>query len=225
MGQFVQVKVHQDILKHIPEHHRWNILVGTYDSAQKIVLQCFSGKDTPCVYIKVGNAASDDQMQREINFLRKNKRYHCLSIPRHINSVLITESSTFNILTTAEFKGNKITPVLTKEIYNISREIAGEPVILDGIPYEFSHGDFAPWNIRKTSPTYTVFDWEHCGLRPAGYDIAYFVIMTEIALNKRRFDEAFDIAIRKLRQFNTEIDVDKERIRHEFAKTTKSLQF
>lgn len=225
IGTYAQIKLHRDIQPYVPEHHQWNILIGTYDAAQKIVLQCFSHHQSDCIYIKVGNAGSDEQMLREIQFLRSKKQYDNFTIPKLIASSLMRESGCFNILVTNEFKGTKVLPHLTEELYRISREIAGEATIINGVPYEFSHGDFAPWNIRRNGLSYTVFDWEHYNLRPKGYDAIYFIIMTEIALHHRKFDEAYDIAEKKLRNFDSETKFDKHLIRQEFAKTTKSLQF
>lgn len=225
IGVYAKVKLHKDIQRYIPEHYQWNVLIGTYDATQKIVLQCFSQHQSDNIYIKIGNAGSDKQMLREIQFLRSKKQYNSFSIPKLIESSLMHESGCFNILVTNEFKGTKILPHFTEELYRISREIAGKVTVINGVPYEFSHGDFAPWNIRKTGFSYTVFDWEHCGMRPIGYDAIYFIIMTEIALHHRKFDEAFEIAEKRLRIFNSEMKFDKHLIRQEFAKTAKSLQF
>ena len=225
LGYFAQVDLHRDIANLIPKDHRWNILVGTYDCAQKIAFQCYKNKISPRFFIKVGNAGSATQMEREIRFLQKTSPYTSFEIP-HIQEFCIKDANhPFNIQVTREFKGEKVSPILTPELYTITRELAGDPIVKDGVVYEFSHGDFAPWNIRKTSNTYIVFDWEHCGLRPEGYDAVYFIIMSEIALNKRNFDDAFNIACLQLQKYKPELKPDKNLILKEFSRTTKTLNF
>lgn len=225
LGYFAQVTPHPSIKNSIPEGSNWNILVGTYDQAQKIVLQCFTPAQKNSTFIKVGNRGSAKQMEREIHFLKNNKKFQSFEIPRLKQSNLISDDIPFNILITDEFNGQKVPPILTQDILRITKEIAGENIIINEASYTFSHGDFAPWNLRQRKDRFTVFDWEHCGLRPAGYDLVYFIIMPEIALHKRNFDAAFDTAIQQIRQFDSEISIDKQLIRQEFAKTTKTLHF
>ena len=224
-GYFARVSLHPSTKAVIPPGQKWNILVGTYDSAQKIVFQCFADKTTPCTYIKIGNQGSAEQMEKEILFLKNNQCYQSFEIPHLKYSELISSGAPFNIQVTDEFQGARIQPVLNEEICRIAKEIAGPSVLIDGTPHTFSHGDFAPWNIRRTGCTYTVFDWEHCGMRPEGYDIAYFLIMSQIALNKRTFDEAYEIAVTQIQKFDSQIQFNKEQIYREFTKTTKALQF
>lgn len=225
LGCFAQVELHEYIKAHVPNQHEWNILVGTYDSAQKIVFQSFSTLNEPSLFVKVGNQGSANQMEQEIRFLKRAGEYRSFNLPNLRHSELMSEGAPFNIQVTDEFEGEKIPPVLNKEIYQIAKEIAGEPTLIDGIPHTFSHGDFAPWNIRKKGSSYTVFDWEHCGMRPMGYDAAYFIIMSEIALNKRKFDKAFEIASRQLQQFEPDLKLNRELIFREFTRTTKALSY
>ncbi len=213
-------------VKHVIEpHYSWNILVGTYDRAQKLIFQCFSTIGKPCFFIKIGNRGSAEQMEKEMRFLQHPHTFESFDIPRLSHSELISEGAPFNIQITDAFEGNKIPPVLNKKIYQIAKEIAGEPTLIDGIPYTFSHGDFAPWNIRKKGSSYTVFDWEHCGMRPLGYDAAYFIIMTEVALHKRCFNDAFEIACQQLHQLEPDLELNRELIFQEFARTTKALSY
>lgn len=225
LGYFVNISLHPSVAEAVPTSNRWNVLVGTYDEAQKLVLQCYSHQDDRCTFVKIGNHGSDNQMKREIHFLQKNLQFQNFAIPTLLHATLADECSPFNIQVTEEIEGEPIPAILTDEIYQIAQEIAGESTIINGEAYSFSHGDFAPWNIRKNTSTYTVFDWELCKMRPIGYDLAYFVIMTEIALHKRNFNEAYDIAKKRIRALNPNIQLDKNRIYKEFAKTTKTLQF
>ena len=225
LGFFANVKLHPTIAEHVPSKSCWNILVGTYDRAQKLIFQCFSTIGKPCFFIKIGNRGSAEQMEKEMRFLQHPHTFESFDIPRLSHSELISEGAPFNIQITDAFEGNKIPPVLNKKIYQIAKEIAGEPTLIDGIPYTFSHGDFAPWNIRKKGSSYTVFDWEHCGMRPLGYDAAYFIIMTEVALHKRCFNDAFEIACQQLHQLEPDLELNRELIFQEFARTTKALSY
>lgn len=225
MGYFAKVELASEISELVPANHEWNVLVGTYDTVQKIILQCYTGQDSPCTFIKVGNAGSKEQMEREIRFLLNRKPYHHFTTPEIVSSQLISEGARFNILATKEFSGNKIPPALTPDILAIYKELAGNIQLINGEPYEFSHGDFAPWNIRQTETEYTLFDWEHCGLRPAGYDPAYFILMTEITLNLLTLDQAFIIAHKKLQELLPDLKINEELIREEFTKTTKAFTF
>lgn len=225
LGYFARVELHQQIESYIPAESKWNVLVGTYDEVQKLVFQCYTTVDKPCTFIKVGNKRSDIQMQREIEFLRKRHSFSTFRTPTLLGSALLSEGCAFNIQVTKEHGGKKVPPVLTEELFRIATEIAGPPIMKDGTAYSFSHGDFAPWNIRKDQDTHTVFDWELCGLRPVGYDAAYFIIMADIALNKCNFDEAFQNAAEQLQRLAPNLKLDKALIQQEFTKTTKTLNF
>ncbi len=225
LGYFARVKLHPQVESFIPTGSKWNVLVGTYDEAQKLVLQCYTTAAEPCTFIKVGNKGSDIQMQREIDFLRKNQDFSTFHTPTLLGSSLMSEGFAFNIQATKEFNGKKVAPVLTEELFRIATEIAGPTIMQEGTAYTFSHGDFAPWNIRCEEGSYTVFDWEHCGLRPAGYDAAYFIIMADIALKKSNFDTAFQNAVEQLQRLSPNLKLDKVLIQQEFTKTTKTLNF
>lgn len=223
LGFFAKVKLHPTIAEHVPANARYNILVGTYDNAQKIVLQCFSQSNNDCIFVKVGNKGSQEQMERETQFLKNAKNYNTFAIPTLLASESMREGSPFSIQVTKGFNGNKVPLKMTAELFRISKEIAGDSINVDGEPHTFSHGDFAPWNIRKEGDTYTVFDWEHCGLRPVAFDVVYFCLMIEIALHHRTFDIAYDRAIRTVKQFAPDLAPNKELILSHFRKTTKTL--
>lgn len=225
LGYFANVKLHPAVNEKVPTTSRWNILVGAYDDVQKIVLQCFDQEREACTFIKVGNKGSAEQMEREINFLRNAGTFQTFTTPILVDSVSIHNGSPFTILITKDFKGKKINHKLTEKLFNIATEIAGEPILVNGEPHTFSHGDFAPWNIRKNGNGFIVFDWEHYGLRPEGYDLIYFHIMIEIALNHRNFDEAYNRALRTVKRFNPNLSPNRELILHHFSKTTKALNY
>lgn len=225
LGYFAKVELHPQVESIIPIGCKWNVLVGTYDEVQKLVLQCFTAADEPCTFIKIGNKGSDIQMQREIDFLRKNQEFSTFRTPTLLCSTLIKEGYTFNIQSTKEFNGKKTPPILTEKLFRVTTEIAGPTIMHNGTAYTFSHGDFAPWNIRSNDNSYTVFDWEHYGLRPVGYDAAYFIIITDIALNKCNFDTAFKNAAEQLHRLSPNLKLNKALIQQEFIKTTKTLNF
>lgn len=224
-GYFARISLHPSVKAVIPPDKEWNILVGTYDSAQKIVFQCFSNINTPCIYVKIGNQGSAKQMENEILFLKNSQRYQSFEVPHLKYAELINEGVPFNIQVTEEFCGTKVPPILNEQVCRIAQEIAGSPININGVPHTFSHGDFAPWNIRKNGSLYTVFDWEHCGMRPVGYDLVYFCLMIEIALNHCSLSEAYERATTQVRQFIPELSPIKELILSHFKKTTKSLRF
>lgn len=225
LGFFANVKLHPAIAEHVQGNSRYNILIGSYDTAQKIVLQCFGHPNKDCTFIKVGNKGSREQMEREIHFLKNAQNYKTFAIPTLLGSESIQDGRPFSIMVTKGFNGKKVPLKMTAEIFRITREIAGKSIDINGIPHTFSHGDFAPWNIRKDGSTYTVFDWEHCGIRPIGYDAAYFIIMYEIALNHRNFEQAFKSSTILLKRLAPELKLNFELIKQEFCKTTKTLQF
>lgn len=225
LGYFARVDIHPHIQQFIPDGNIWNILVGTYDEVQKLVFQCFENAASACTFVKIGNKGSDMQMQKEIDFLKQNQHYSAFKVPSIMGDSRMCDGALFNILVTKEFLGEKAKPELTEEIYKIAEEIAGLPTMIDGVPHTFSHGDFAPWNIRKSGNSYTVFDWEHCGIRPEGYDAAYYIIITEISLNHCNFDTAFDIAQKQLKRFAPHITLNRDKIRIEFSKTAKTLKY
>lgn len=222
LGYFTNVELHPEI-KEIIGKRDWNVIVGTYDEKQKLVIQVFD-PTVPAQYIKIGNENTDEEMKAEIHFLRRYKKYNAFDLPKLSDSVLRDGQHQFNIMVTEEFEGSKVEPVLTREIIEIYREISSEKKMADGVEYEFSHGDFAPWNVKKKKETgYTVFDWEHCGFRVKGYDLAYFMTITEVALSGKSFEEGLAVGLEKIREFLPEFSIEKDEFMKEFRKTVKEL--
>lgn len=218
LGYFAEVEICKEVQTFINNTYKldylYNIIVGTYDKKQKIVIQLYSLNNKKSIYYKIGNEFSDKQMKAEINFLSNNFKYKCFYIPTIIDSQIISDKFDFNIQITEEFNGTKVKPKLTKEIYNIFRELStkDEIKIIDNIPYTFSHGDFAPWNIRKDNKKYILFDWEHCGVRFYGFDLIHFVFNIEYRLRGNNKENSIDIAINKCKEFDAilkEISSDK----------------
>lgn len=202
IGYYVQAELDSIIFEEYKylECDAWNLLVGTYDEKQKLVIQCYKMNSEHSTYIKIGNENSEKQMVNEIRFLKKNMNFEYFDIPELITSKCMSNKSSFNILITKEFKGEKVEPILNEDIVSIYREIANVKEVIDGVNYEFSHGDFTPWNIKKNNHKFIVYDWEHCGMRFVGYDLIHYIYMIERLLNNKSIDEAMIIAVTKAKE-------------------------
>jgi hypothetical protein len=53
---------------------------------------------------------------------------------------------------------------------------------LAGTPTFFTHGDFAPWNIRESNGRLLIYDWEDAGPGLPAADLFCFVVSTEVEL-------------------------------------------
>ena len=226
LGCYVRAVLHPELQKLTAAGTGWNLLVGTYDERQKLVLQYPSPEGERCLFAKIGNAASAPQMEAEIDFLRRpHGQERSFRVPEIAGSSLMKEGAAFNVLITKEFSGTRIPAELTPDIYAIYREVSGEPQLREGELLSFSHGDFTPWNLRREERGYTLFDWEHCGLRPVGYDLLYYAVMLEIVFRHRRFEEAYAAALSEVRRFEPEFTMDKERFYALFSSVIKQLQY
>lgn len=204
LGYFVKASLHPAIkdIFYKTDSSAWNMIAGTYNEKQKLVFQCFSSNQTSATYIKAGNEYTNEEMINEINYLNETRKYLKFDIPKLIDSRTLSAPFPFNILVTKEITGDKVKPFMTDEIYGIYKEIAGTPLKSDDIEYEFSHGDFAPWNIKKDKGQYVVFDWEHCGIRFRGYDLIHYTYMIERKLHHKSANEAIHNAIKKSTEFD-----------------------
>ena len=146
LGYFVKAELNKEVetcRQNIQKKH-WNMIVGTYDEKQKIVLQCFNASEN-ADFIKIGNAATEKEMNAEISFLQQKRVYSTFDIPQLLGSISRADGATFNIQITKEFVGDKVEPILTQEIVEIYKELSKDKK--NGL--EFSHGDFAPWNLKR----------------------------------------------------------------------------
>lgn len=211
MGYFAKVQLHSAIESERQKTNTpfWNAIIGTYDEKQKIVIQCFNDSD-PAIFIKVGNEATREEMQAEINFLREERAYEQFSIPVILSSKTEKEGCAFNIQLTKEFKGSKVEPILTDKIVAVYQELSQDKKIVDGVELEWSHGDFAPWNMKDCDGKYTVFDWEHCGYRMKGFDLMHFAMMVETLIRGHAEEEAFDLGLKQIRKYLPEFQIDRE---------------
>ena len=212
MGYYVRCELKPEVKNALNKLNKesWNMIVGTYGPQQKVVLQCFDN-DEPAAFLKVGNSITAEEMKNEIDFLSSNRDYHSFKIPE-INRIQNAES---NLLfqVTKEFFGDKVKPILTEEIVNIYKEIAGIKVEGDK---EFSHGDFAPWNMKKTNDGFVVFDWECCGMRIKGFDLMHFVYSIETRLNGKNSDIAFSDGISEIKKYIPDFTIDQKKFENEY---------
>lgn len=215
LGYFVKANLHPEVEKCRKDTKKesWNMIIGTYDEKQKLVLQCFN-HDEEADFIKIGNALTEDEMNAEITFLNTRKKYLTFEIPELVDTKRRADGSTFNIQVTKEFCGSKVEPVLSQDIIAIYKELSKDKEC----DLEFSHGDFAPWNLKKDKSRYTLFDWEHCGYRMKGFDIMHYATIIEAVINGKCFSDAFDSGLNNIRKFIPDFEIDKAEFLKEFMK-------
>lgn len=220
MGYFVCTKLDSQVQSAVDKlsADAWNVIVGTYDEKQKVVLQCYQHGRLLSDFIKVGNSSTDYEMKAEIEFLRESHSYRNFAIPELLDSSYIDGKTAFNIQVTKEFVGEKVDPIINDDIIEIYQEISEDKKIIDGVEYEFSHGDFAPWNIKSNAEGYVVFDWEHCGYRIKGFDLMHYGVVSRVMLEGMELSEAFDESMELIHQFLSEYKLDKELFIREYQK-------
>lgn len=109
LGYFVKAELNKEVetcRQNIQKKH-WNMIVGTYDEKQKIVLQCFNASEN-ADFIKIGNAATEKEMNAEISFLQQKRVYSTFDIPQLLGSISRADGATFNIQIT---NGRVVIPV------------------------------------------------------------------------------------------------------------------
>ena len=215
LGYFAKVELNKEVetCRQNAQKKHWNMIVGTYDEKQKIVLQCFNASEN-ADFIKIGNAATEKEMNAEISFLQQKRVYSTFDIPQLLGSISRADGATFNIQITKEFVGDKVEPILTQEIVEIYEELSKDKK--NGL--EFSHGDFAPWNLKRNGDKYTLFDWEHCGYRMPGFDLMHYATIVQKVLNGKELSEAFDEGLKNIHQFLPDFAIEKEGFLKEFEK-------
>lgn len=215
LGYFVKAELNTEVeaCRLNTKKKQWNMIVGTYDEKQKVVLQCFNNSEE-ADFIKIGNAATEKEMNAEISFLQQKKKYMTFDIPQLLSSVSRVDGATFNIQITKEFKGVKVDPVLTQEIVDIYKELSKD--VRGNLM--FSHGDFAPWNLKINGNKYILFDWEHCGYRIPGFDLIHYATIIQKVLNGKELSEAFDDGLENIHEFLPDFQVEKEAFLEEFEK-------
>lgn len=209
MGYFAKVSLHPAIAAMVPERHEWNMLVGTYWPKQKLVLQCFRKGEPHCVFVKVGNAASAAEMHTEMDFLAAPHHFRLIGLPEVLAMRRAEGDCPFDILVTREFRGAKVKPILTEDIYRMYQELSADRRTENGQTLALSHGDFAPWNIRKQGDRYIVFDWESCAFRPVGHDIVHFLTAVYTNLHGMVLADAVSRAVADIRAYEPDFTIDE----------------
>ena len=220
LGYFVKAELNKEVetCRQNTQKKHWNMIVGTYDEKQKIVLQCFNASEN-ADFIKIGNAATEKEMNAEISFLQQKRVYSTFDIPQLLGSISRADGATFNIQITKEFVGNKVEPILTQEIVEIYKELSRDKKT--GL--EFSHGDFAPWNLKRNGDKYTLFDWEHCDYRIPGFDLMHYATIIEVVVGGKDFLEAFESGLENIKKYFPDFDINKDEFFEEFRKLRKQI--
>lgn len=209
MGYFAQARLHPAITAMVPEGHEWNMLVGTYWPKQKLVLQCFREGEPLCDFVKIGNAASATEMHTEMDFLAAPHQFSLIELPVVLAMRRAGDDCPFDILVTREFRGDKVEPVLTEDIYRVYCELSADRREENGQMLALSHGDFAPWNIRRHGDRYMVFDWESCAYRPVGHDAMHFLVAIYTNLHGLPLPAAVSRAVVDIRRFDPDFSHDE----------------
>ena len=220
VGFFVEVTLHPAIDREIHklEVDEWNLIIGTYDEKQKLVVQCFNRREAFLKYIKIGNHATESELKTEIRFLEQHPSYQSFEVPSILGSRFADTYCPFNMQITKAFVGKKVSPSLTEEIVEIYQEIARQKKKINGKEYEFSHGDFAPWNIKKTDKKYVVFDWEHCGFRMPRFDLVYYCTVVNHILLKEKLEVALEHGLKEASQYVDCSSFDRQEFIEEYKK-------
>lgn len=215
VGYYSCVKLHPEIEEQYQKLNvdSWNLLVGTYDLKQKIVMQCYRKGEHFAKYIKIGNGVTEHEMRAEIEFLRKAHSYMSLKVPELLDFHYAGDGKLFNFQITKEFTGKKVKPGLTKEIVGVYREIA---MTCENTEQDFSHGDFAPWNIKKEQERYIVFDWEYCGMRIKGFDLMHYVVVPKMILEGKNFAVSYEEGMNEIRQFIPDFKISQREFEREY---------
>ena len=188
------------------------MIIGTYGPQQKLVLQCFVSGE-PAIFIKIGNEKTSDEMKNETNFLSGRHIYKSFTIPELV-PIEIRENKLI-YQATKEFIGKKVDPILTEDIVHVYKEIATTQT---DEKTEFSHGDFAPWNIKKTEKGYVVFDWEFCGMRMKGFDLMHYVVSIKMKLENKDFDSSFSEGIIEIKRHIPDFTIEHNKFEREFKR-------
>lgn len=225
LGDYVKATLHPTIEEEAQKLHpdAWNLIVGTYDEKQKLVMQCYSKNNPLATFIKIGNETTQKEMQAEIDFLKMKHTYRSFTIPVILASKKKSVDCPFNLQITREFVGGKVKPELTIDIVKIYREIAAQTKLIDGVEREFSHGDFAPWNIKKNGNQYIVFDWEHCGYRVKGFDLMHYATIIEMVIHGKSLENAFAEGLKNINKIEPDFIINKEEFLNEFEHLRKQI--
>lgn len=184
-----------------------NYIIGTKGPHQKFVIQLFDKEKA--LFMKVGNEKTQKLIKNEALIY---KQLNDLSTNFQTTKIIkYKEYDKFSMSCFDELNGYKLLPEFDQDIFRLCMEISNLKIktlirtCISDIKCEFSHGDLAPWNIRKNSKALTVFDWEYGGYRFAGYDVIHYIYQIETLLNNKEHDEAIKIAINSLKSLRGDL--------------------
>lgn len=219
LGKIVSVVLPDEIANTMTEvtKNRWpnkkwgyNMIVGSYVEKQKIVIQCFTEDEKDAaIYFKVCSDNARAEIENETNYLRGPIQSKLFGNPKLCYSKLQKDGAQFNIQVTEEFSGDKVEPEMTQEIYRLFQEIAGFRMqeTSNGELLCFSHGDFAPWNMKRQGNKFIIFDWEYCGMRFYGFDLIHFLWQIENKLNGKDEEKAIKCAINIAKKYDKKLQL------------------
>lgn len=211
MGEYVSVRVVEEVDNVIKRLgcSSWNVIVGNYVEKQKIVLQCFNNDEkAPAKYVKIGGQSSETEMLNEIAYLQAPIKSETFINPNILYSQKREDGFEFNIQVTEEFSGASVEPIMNDEVFQVYRTIEdSKPTIQeDGVTKTFSHGDFTPWNMKKTADSkYIIFDWEYSGYRFYGFDLIHYFWQVENKLHGKEPEIATQVAIIEAKKWDVQL--------------------
>ena len=183
----------------------YNIIVGSYVEKQKMVIQCFTENENDIpVYFKICSNNARKEIENETRFLSYPIHSDLFKTPKLCYSKLQRDGALFNIQVTEEFSGDKVEPELTPEIYRLFKEISSfkKKITSEGKQICFSHGDFVPWNMKRSKNGFIIFDWEYCGMRFYGFDLIHYLWQIHNKLMGQNDEQAIYESIRIAKSYD-----------------------
>ncbi|WP_040207152.1 hypothetical protein [Neobacillus jeddahensis] len=172
-----------------------NYILGTKGPHQKIVIQIITESGEK-IYIKAGNENVKELLLMESYVYGYLKGLGCIFSTPNLLFTEINEDISLNALD--EVVGEEAPLEFNNDIFTLYNDISKinlNNLRLENleIEFEFSHGDFAPWNIKRNKGKYIIYDWEYAGIRFRGYDIIHYVTQVENLIRK----SSLELSIRK----------------------------
>ncbi len=131
------------------------------------------------IVIKFGQP--DDGIETEVAALRLLEQDPLPSIatPAVVASGVLDDGEHIAYLATTAVGLDGQRPAVDEPLYTFESDLAerlrGLPRPAGGHPDDIpTHGDLAPWNLRRTGRGLALFDWEDAGWRPPGSDLAHY---------------------------------------------------
>lgn len=137
-------------------------------------------------FIKVARAESKE-LAAEYDAIRRVRAFSPASFSTPA-ALLLADLETCSYLALSPMEARRHSVVHEPPLEQITGEIAAA---LSGLPKPAEtsqswlpmHGDFAPWNLRKSGKQLVLYDWEKVGWGPRGADVAWYAL-TSAAINR-----------------------------------------